>query len=184
MWLDFQLCEKCVLQRKGESGWEKGSRAHGWLVSHVLDIKGLITVKNKKKPLFATEKDFVRCILLSPLKLFISDKLNRHYHNYECDCSLIALASRCLQRRSAAGLTIHQPAGCRLQDSLLLAVTCLKGTLRNLEGVHRAHLSFGVLLTEESTLCINAGFTIASISLAKCVLQEVVNSAPAGCVVA
>lgn len=44
VWLDFQLCEKCVLQRKGESGREKGSQAHGWLVSHVLDIKELIAV--------------------------------------------------------------------------------------------------------------------------------------------
>lgn len=44
VWLDFQLCEKCVLQREEESGWKKGSWAHGWLISHVLDIKGLITV--------------------------------------------------------------------------------------------------------------------------------------------
>lgn len=131
--------------------------------------------------MFATEKDLVKCILLSPLKLFISDKLNRHYHNYECDCGLIAPASRCLQRRSAAGLTIHQPAGCRVQDSLLRR---LEGKLGDLEGVHRAHLSYRVLLTEESTLYINTGFAIAPSSLAKCVLQEVVNSAPAGCVVA
>lgn len=134
--------------------------------------------------MFATEKDLVRCILLSPLKLFISDKLNRHYHNCECDCDLIAAASRCLHRRSAAGPAIHQPAGCRLQDSLLHTVTHSKGELSNLEGVHGARLSFSALLTEESTLCINAAFTIAYSSFAKRVLQEVVNSGPAGCVVA
>lgn len=42
--LDFPLCKKCALQRVGESGSEKGSWVHGWLVSHVLDIKVLITV--------------------------------------------------------------------------------------------------------------------------------------------
>lgn len=135
--------------------------------------------------MFATEKDLVRCILLSPLKLFISDKLNRHYHNCECDCDLIAAASRCLPRRSAAGPAIHQPAGCRLQDKSSPRGDAFK---RRTAAIWKAsterRLSFGALLTEESTLCINAAFAVAYSSFAKRVLQEVVNSGPAGCVVA
>lgn len=52
--------------------------------------------------MFTAEKSLVRCILLSPLKLFILDKLNWHYHNYKCDCCLIALTTISSFKVSAA----------------------------------------------------------------------------------